>query len=114
MNSKIRGTENLHILLWLIKDLCWIQEWKMMGTFMFFPTFGVALWLTWNSRKIYSEFIHNVAVTFWILANTTWMIGEFFLDNYTKPLAATFFIVGLLALSVYYVPKLWKRENIQN
>lgn len=108
MNQKIRGTENLHILLWLIKDLCWVQEWKALGTFMFFPTFGVAVWLTFKSRFVKSEFIHNLAVTFWILANTTWMIGEFFFDEYTKPFAAALFVVGLAVLFYYYIPLVFR------
>ncbi|WP_219928772.1 hypothetical protein [Flavobacterium album] len=26
-----RKTENLHIVFWLIKDLCWVMLWKPLG-----------------------------------------------------------------------------------
>ena len=103
-----RKVENLHILLWLLKDVCWVNEWKSMGTFMVLPTLSVALWLTWKSREDRVELIHNIAVSLWILANSTWMLGEFFWQDKTKPLAVTFFVLGIVILLFYYVGKLFK------
>lgn len=106
----LRRVENLHILLWLLKDICWVNEWKFMGTFMVLPTLSVALWLTWKSREDKVELIHNIAVTFWILANSTWMLGEFFWQDKTKPLAVTFFVLGILILVIHYLGKLLKTK----
>jgi hypothetical protein len=103
-----RKIENLHILLWLLKDICWLNEWKSMGTFMVLPTLSVALWLTSRSREDKVELVHNIAVIFWILANSTWMLGEFFWDDKTKPLAVTFFVLGILILVAHYSVKLLK------
>ncbi len=97
-----RKIENLHILLWLLKDICWVADLKWLGTFMILPTISVAIWLTWKMRKSYSELMHNLAVIAWILANSTWMIGEFFLDDGTRPLALGFFGLGLVLLFVFY------------
>jgi hypothetical protein len=36
------------------------------------------------------------------MANTTWMIGEFYFDDSLRPVATIFFIIGLLVLIVYY------------
>lgn len=47
-----RKIENLHILLWLLKDICWAADLKWLGTFMIIPTISVALWLTWENEKI--------------------------------------------------------------
>ncbi|MFM2190236.1 MAG: hypothetical protein RL491_622, partial [Bacteroidota bacterium] len=27
--TRIRQYENLHIFLWLVKDTCWIMDWKL-------------------------------------------------------------------------------------
>lgn len=101
-----RKIENLHILLWLLKDICWVADLKWMGTFMILPTISVAFWLTLKMRKSYAELMHNLAVILWILANSTWMIGEFFFDDGTRPLALIFFASGLALLFVFYAQQL--------
>lgn len=75
--ARFRRVENMHILLWLIKDACWAINFKYFALFMIIPTLTVALLITWQTRHIITEFIHNLAVDFWIVANCTWMIGEF-------------------------------------
>ncbi|MFZ4784577.1 MAG: hypothetical protein ACOYLH_03805 [Flavobacteriales bacterium] len=107
---QFRKIENLHILLWLLKDICWINEIKVLGTFMVIPTLSVAIWLTWKSKEDKVELIHNSAVTLWILANSTWMLGEFFWHDKTKPLAVTFFVLGIGILLIYYIGKLLKTK----
>lgn len=97
-----RWIENAHIFLWLIKDLCWALEFKPGGVFMVIPTVTVAFYITWKSRKVRSELFHNIAVCLWILANSTWMIGEF--NGYeARPIAAVLFSLGLSIILVYYV-----------
>ena len=97
-----RKIENLHILLWLLKDICWAADLKWMGTIMILPTISVAFWLTWKMRKSYSELMHNLAVILWILANSAWMTGEFFFDDGTRPLALIFFASGIFLLLIFY------------
>lgn len=43
--ARFRKLENLHIVLWLIKDLCWAMLWKPLGLIMIVPTIGAALLL---------------------------------------------------------------------
>lgn len=97
-----RKIENLHILLWLLKDICWAADLKWLGTFMILPTLSVAFWLTWKMRRSYSELMHNLAVILWIGANSAWMVGEFFFDDKTRPLALVFFALGISLLLVFY------------
>ena len=97
-----RKIENLHILLWLLKDICWVADLKWLGTCMILPTISVAIWLTWKMRESYSELMHNLAVIAWILANSAWMVGEFFFDDGTRPIALVFFGLGLTLLFVFY------------
>jgi hypothetical protein len=102
VSANYRWIENGHILLWLIKDTCWALEFKPGGIFMIFPTVFVAFYITWKSRAMRSELYHNIAVCCWILANSVWMLGEFF-EHESRPHAATLFVTGLVVLGYYYL-----------
>ena len=102
MLKSIRKFENMHIACWLVKDTCWVLDLQLLGIIMIFPTLFIAFFITFKFRKLVSEFYHNLAVCFWIMANTTWMIGEFYFDDSLRPVATVFFIVGLLVLIIYY------------
>jgi hypothetical protein len=106
IGSQLRRTENLHIVFWLIKDICWVTDMKWLGVIMIAPTLGVALWMTIRLRSIRAELAHNLAVTFWICANSTWMIGEFYFNDGTRALAQVFFTAGIIVLAIYYL-SLW-------
>jgi hypothetical protein len=99
----------MHILFWLIKDACWALNFKYMALFMIIPTMSVAILITWQTRYIISEFLHNLAVILWITANCTWMVGEFFGwdENLIGPyglrqFSLIPFILGLMVLFYYY------------
>ena len=61
-----------------------------------------------------SEVCHNLAITFWITANSYWMISEFFgFDTHTLSGAITYkylaiipFGIGIVLLGFYYL--VWK------
>jgi len=108
MFTKLRKFENMHIALWLLKDTCWVMDFKPGGLFMIVPTLSVAFYLTWQLRKEKAELFHNLAVCFWIMANSVWMIGEFYFNDSTRPLAAVFFAVGLLSIAYFYLGTLPK------
>lgn len=106
---RFRRIENLHILLWLLKDACWAMNLRWFGVFMILPTLTVAFVINWQTRQMRSEWLHNLAVIFWITANCTWMIGEFF--GWDEGLVGRFglrqlsivpFSIGLLILIPYY------------
>ncbi len=107
MTNKIRGLENSHVLLWIFKDTCWCNDWRWLGISMIAPTLAVAVYLTIKVREVREEFIHNLAVCWWLCANSVWMIGEFFFDDHTRHLAMVFFAGGLITLAVHYLPKWW-------
>jgi hypothetical protein len=116
---KFRKLENLHILFWLFKDVCWAMNLKIPGLIMIIPTLSVAILITHHTRKIKSELFHNLAIDFWITANCTWMIGEFFgLDTNLfgewglRQLAIIPFVIGLLILAYYYLIYMHK-ENFE-
>ncbi len=102
--NRFRRTENLHILFWLLKDLSWAMLWKPLGLIMVISTIGAALLITWQTRHIKSEFLHNLAIDFWILANAYWMITEFYSnDDSLRFYTIIPFSIGLLIIGYYYV-----------
>ncbi|MBU6159249.1 MAG: hypothetical protein KGP35_09520 [Bacteroidetes bacterium] len=105
--SRFRRIENLHILFWLVKDLCWAMNFRYIGLLMIIPTLVAALMITWQTRKIFSERMHNLAVVFWIIANCTWMVGEFFgIDEGSyglRTMAIIPFSIGLVILASFYI-----------
>lgn len=109
-----RKMENLHIVFWLFKDVAWCMIWKPLGIIMIFPTLIISIIIAWRTRNLVSELCHNLAITFWITANSYWMVSEFLafdskilFATYTfKHLAIIPFGLGLLCLAYYYF--LWK------
>ena len=102
--NRFRKVENLHILFWLVKDLSCAMLWKPLVLLMVIPTIGAALVITWQTRHIKSEFLHNLAVDFWILANAYWMLTEFFSDDDSLRFYTIIpFSIGLLIITYYYI-----------
>ncbi len=105
--AKFRRIENLHILLWLLKDICWALNLRIEGLIMIIPTLTVAILITWQTRRLTAELLHNLAVVLWITANCLWMIGEFYGWDEgrfgTRHLALIPFGIGLLILIYYYL-----------
>ena len=107
----MRNYENLHILLWLLKDTCWVMLWELGGIIMIVPTISVAIHITWLQREIKTELYHNLAVCSWITANSIWMIGEFYFDDTLRPAAIVFFVAGLLVMFYYYLVLLPRNKH---
>lgn len=110
-----RRLENLHILFWLLKDLSWCLVWRPLGILMIAPTLGIALVIFWRTRRVAVEGAHNLAIVFWITANSYWMTSEFVgFDTKLvlgglatgKQLALIPFGLGLLVLALHYGPLL--------
>lgn len=102
LHKNIHFLENLHIPLWLVKDISWMMIWKPLGMFMIVPTVSVAVMLVIATRKIPHRLLLNLATLCWILANSNWMTGEFYTYNF-KPISFTFFILGILFAIVYFI-----------
>lgn len=98
-----RFNENLHIVLWLLKDLFWLMEYRVAGLVMVAPTLAMAFYIAWRSRMDLRDLFHSLAVICWITANSTWMIGDLFFGERGHGLAQAFFLAGLGFLALYYV-----------
>lgn len=110
MDKTINKFENYHIVLWLIKDLCWALVWRPLGVAMIVPTVGLAIYIAYKSYANRVNFLHNVAIVLWISANSIWMTGEFY-ENDTRPIAVILFLVGLAIIATSYIFK-QKSKNI--
>ncbi len=108
--NRLRRMENMHVVFWLLKDISWCMVWKPLGIAMVIPTLCIAMWIARKNRHIQIELAHNLAIIFWITANSYWMISEFLAfdemivwRNFTgKHLALIPFITGALILLYYY------------
>ncbi len=105
----IRHYENLHIPLWLMKDTCWLMQWKTLGITMIAPTLGVAIFIALKSLKQKREdFWINLAICLWITANAYWMCCEFFGHEDLKFYAGIPFAMGFVCVGWFYGKKLLK------
>ena len=112
MMERIRKFENLHILFWLGKDISWCLEWRLMGILMIVPTITLAILITYITRHTRREKYYNIAVCFWIAANSFWMVGEFFGNEEAFRADAKYlFIAGLLAIGWYYLSEIIVRRK---
>lgn len=117
--ARYRRMENMHIVFWLLKDISWCMVWKPLGIAMIFPTLIISMVIAWRTRQVVSELAHNLAITFWISANSLWMISEFLgFDTMQiwrgfegKHLALIPFIIGISILFYYYLFQKHK-ENV--
>lgn len=119
--ARYRKMENMHIIFWLLKDLSWCLIWKTLGIVMIFPTLIISIMIAWRTKDLQSELAHNLAITFWITANSVWMISEFLGFDETlignvfqgKYLALIPFSIGILILLYYYLIKYKKEESYE-
>jgi hypothetical protein len=114
--ARFRVIENLHILFWLLKDICWAMLWKPLGIAMLVPTLTVAILITWQTRHLKAELFHNLAISFWIMANGYWMIVEFMgRDEDLRIFTAIPFGIGLFFIAAYYLyilPREKRKEKL--
>ena len=94
-DNKIR-LEHFHSLLWLLKDMCWLQLWPTLGPIILVPTVGLAVFISWKSFSDRFQFFQNLSVMFWLTANAIWMVGELFYDDTTRPYSLIFILMGLV------------------
>ncbi len=70
---------------------------------MIVPTITLAIVITWMSRSHTKDLLHNLAVCFWISANSLWMVGEFIGHEEFRQHAIYLFGAGAFCIAFYYV-----------
>lgn len=84
-------------------------EWKQAAVIMIIPTIFMALWIVIKSSSNILNFVPNLAVLCWILANAIWMLDEFYLPG-IKFYSLIPFISGLV-LMFYYIFKFYSAKS---
>jgi hypothetical protein len=74
----MRPIENMHIYLWILKDLAWSQDWYYPA--LIFGTLALAwcavlFYEAYALRSLYEAYM-AIATTLWLAANFVWMAGE--------------------------------------
>lgn len=101
----VRGCENVHIYLWIAKDLCWINDNKA-GIF-----FGACA-LLWVGVLFYHAEIHKnrrekfmtLILLIWLLANYIWMVGNLlYKTDVYRQQAANLMTLDLGLLGLYFI-----------
>lgn len=111
--SEINRKENLHVVFWLVKDFAWIAGFKILGVSLAIPTILLAVYIVWATRNHRENFFHNLAVLFWILANSIWMFGEFYFEDQKRIWAMPFFVAGLLVVFWFYISEGYRRLKMK-
>ena len=110
----VRGGENVHLYLWILKDLSWTQEWFYPA--WVFGTLAVVWAFYLLSHAVYegatNEIFTRFAVTIWIFANWWWITGEVHDWNYPdepplydeRTVQASYILdAGLCWLGIFYL-----------
>lgn len=78
MYFSVRGAENFHIYLWIMKDLAWTQKWYIISWIFGISAISWCLVLVYHAfmDKNYNEMYMLVALILWLSANFVWMAGK--------------------------------------
>ena len=101
----IRGCENVHIYLWICKDLGWIFNCKEVG--IFFGTCAL-LWIiilayNYYKDKDYEEIYFLFPTFLWLFANYLWMLGNLIYGtDIFRFCSSCIMMVGLLSIIFYF------------
>lgn len=118
----VRGIENFHIYLWLLKDLCWSLDYTICGTIfgvcaMFFTIVIMYNRFTFGNTE---EVLFSIPLCLWLFGNFWWMRTEF-VDDQTKinsqgRVEASWILISAycVALLYYIVLKWWPKNFIKN
>ena len=105
--SQLRRMENMHILFWLLKDISWCLNFKVLGVLMKYPStyFSVEKEHAYNELQKRTDLIvYNKDLKPWMICEFTGIdetpiIGGF--DG--RHLALIPFSIGLFILLYYYI-----------
>lgn len=88
------------------------MEVKLLGVSMIIPTVFIALFISYKTFKT-PDFFVNLAVLFWISANSFWMCAEFFDFLEYKYITGIPFALGFVSFGIYLVKLLKADTNIK-
>jgi hypothetical protein len=77
MYFTVRGAENVHIYLWILKDLSWTQKWTVCSWIFGLSAISWCLVLVYHAveDRNYNEIYMLFGMILWLAANFVWMAG---------------------------------------
>jgi hypothetical protein len=101
-SKNIRKVENLHVFLWLLKNLSWCGLWRLLGMSMALP----ALFIAVLDRMAYAQSRVGMRTqrrgVLLDLRQHHLDDGEFYFNDHSRKLASGFFYCGMVLLISYY------------
>jgi hypothetical protein len=78
MYFSVRGAENFHIYLWIMKDLAWTQKWYVVSWIFGLSAISWCVVLVYHAfaDRNYNEMYMLCALILWLSANFVWMAGK--------------------------------------
>lgn len=83
--TTFRQYELFHIFCWLLKDLCWNANIKVLWSIFVLPTFFISfdfIWLCSHNKKMTIDMCHYISQFIWVSANIIWAYGELFVTKF--------------------------------
>lgn len=88
-------------------------QWKLAGTLMIIPTITIAIIISvFSFRDKSDEFWINMAICFWIGANSYWMLCEFTGHETMKDYAGFPFLAGMVCVAYFYIQRIRKKRSV--
>lgn len=74
----VRGQESLHVYLWIVKDLSWVQAWYYSGHLFGCLSIAFMVYILCQAvrKRSLDECWTTVAHILWLVGNYVWMTGE--------------------------------------
>lgn len=111
-SERLKKYDNLHIIFWLVKDSCWMLELRWLGALVMIPTIYLAIHIIFKTLRSKDVFI-NIAIFFWISANSFWMMMEFFNDDLYKNYSLIPFSLGFVFVGIYYYRQFFSAKKTE-
>jgi hypothetical protein len=101
----VRGAENFHIYLWILKDWGWTQDMEVFTLVFGYAALawcGVLLWQA-ISRHNWEDTYHLFPLILWLFGNFWWMYGEVvYGDDDTQAVQGGDMFLAAMALILLY------------
>lgn len=103
MYFSVRGAENFHIYLWILKDLAWTQKWYVMAWVFGISAISWCVVLMYHAfnDKNYNEIYMLSALILWLSANFVWMAGKCCVGTVTAAPSHRMYLSHNLTVTVY-------------
>lgn len=99
----------IHFTFWLLKDISWFLNFKLVASFLAIPTILITIYVIYKSDNIIST---STIFSCWVMMNILWMFHE--LHGISIHFAEGFIFLSLFSLVMYYFKYLLDKRYEEN